>query len=73
MLTEEDKLQQGVYNKLEQEGTISNLKAKLRANIFKSIVNINDFKMERIDSVKKIKSDPDAALVALLIREYFEH
>ena len=75
-----DDLKNLVIQNLEQEGTLGSLRAQLRARVFKSIEAQADsrqkqsagFQMQS-PSAQKIHDDPDAKLIALLIREYMEH
>lgn len=69
-----------VIQSLEREGTLSNLKAQLRARVFMAIECNADKRTKQQagfqwqnPNVEKIHGNEDALLVAHLIREYFEH
>ena len=75
-----DDLKNIVIQNLEQEGTLGSLRAQLRSQVFKSIENYADPKVEQPQKSKwenkaagQIHDDPDNKIIALMIREYLEH
>lgn len=75
-----DDLKNIVIQNLEQEGTLGNLRAQLRARVFKAIENYADKPQKQAagfqwhnPAASKIHEDPDAKLVALLVKDFLEH
>lgn len=75
-----DDLKNIVIQNLEQEGTLGALRAQLRARVFKAIENYADSNSKQAagfqwqnPAASKLQEDPDAHLVALLVRDYLEH
>jgi hypothetical protein len=75
-----DDLKNIVIHNLEQEGTLASLRAQLRAQVFKAIENYADPNTKQAAGFQwanpvagKIHEDPDAKLMAFLIKDYLEH
>ena len=75
-----DDLKNIVIQNLEQEGTLGQLRAQLRSRVFKAIENYADKPQKQAAGFQwqnpvaaKIHEDPDAKLVALLVKDFLEH
>ena len=75
-----DDLKSIVIQSLEQEGTLSALKAQLRSRVFMAIEQNADQRTKQQagfqwqnPNVERIHGNEEALLVAHLIRDYFDH